>query len=1133
MSFGGTIKLTGESDYRRALKQITADLKTTSNALKSQANDFNTNNKSITSAAEKQKALTKSINEQKTAIANAQRSYNQYTVALQAQQTRHNALNREYKNAVLELDRIKKASGETSDEYKKQAEQVARLEGELVESTDEMDKSKKAMAALKTEINAATKTMDAAEKEVDELGKETQETGEQAEKAKEGFTVFKGVVSNLASQAIGAAISGLKKLGGQLVNVGKQAVASYAEYEQLVGGVETLFKDSAGIVKDYAANAYKTAQISANEYMQTVTSFSASLLQGLNGDTAKAAKIADMAIIDMSDNANKMGTSMYMIQNAYQGFAKQNFTMLDNLKLGYGGTAGEMARLINETGVMGDAFKATAKNVKEVPFDKMIEAIHKVQVEMGITGTSALEASGTIEGSTKSMKAAWSNLLTAIADDNADLSKSIDIFVNNAIGAAKNTVPKIKNVVESIKKMVKSIVTEVFPKLKREIPQLRPLIETFEWFVKHKGAVVGALKAMVAAFAVSKILSFTKGLSGTAKAFIDAAKGAAAATAATNLNTGAEAANTAGKVAATGATGALTVATNLLNAAWKSNPIGLVVAGLAALVGVIGVVIKKTNNLTAEEKAQQEAMKEQHEQLKANKEAWADLTKEQQNAINVGMTEVSHLGTLWDELQSIVDQNGKVKKGYEERASFITSTLSEALGVEISNVDGVISKYDDLKKSIDDVMEKKKAQIILDSQESLYAEAIQKQDEALQGLQTTQQAYYDRKAELTNLENELDKLKANNQNGYAAQAINNTYAQIEAKKKEVEEAETDYKAQQDLFGEYAYNIGLYESNMAAFHAGKYDEMTTATWDYVKEYQGAEEAQKKMLEDRITITNEKLAQLEQLKKDSNSNIYDEQIKAAKKEKEQLESQLKQYNSTTDKELNKTEILWSDSLDEQLSKITGSKIEFREAGHGQVQAYINGEKVGAPKAKEEMAKMTTDAIKEITKKDDDAKKAGEDLIDGVNKGIKNQDKQSGVFSSIANFGSTLLKKLKNSLKEKSPSKATAEMGEYLLDGLMIGVSKKQSATLKQAAGVGKGVLGALSGELSKGVNIGKIGVAANYPRISTSKAEIEQTQANKFVDMVAAFKTALSQMKIELDDEVAGEFVERTVARAVYQ
>ena len=172
------------------------------------------------------------------------------------------------------------------------------------------------------------------------------------------------------------------------------------ESVELVGGVETLFGESSDAVLEYANEAYKTAGISANQYMEQVTGFSATLLQGLEGDTARAAEVADIAVKDMADNANKMGTSLSSIQNAYQGFAKDNYTMLDNLKLGYGGTASEMARLLNDSGVLGDSIEVTAQTVKDVPFDKVIEGIHVIQQNIGITGTTTKEAMETISGST-------------------------------------------------------------------------------------------------------------------------------------------------------------------------------------------------------------------------------------------------------------------------------------------------------------------------------------------------------------------------------------------------------------------------------------------------------------------------------------------------------------------------------------------------------------------------------------------------------------------------------------------------------------------------------------------------------------------------------------------------------------
>ena len=235
------------------------------------------------------------------------------------------------------------------------------------------------------------------------------------------------------------------------------SIKNYADYEQLVGGVETLFKKSSRTVQKYASDAYKTAGISANDYMSMVTSFSASLLQGLGGDTVAAAEIANMAIVDMSDNANKMGTSIELIQNAYQGFSKQNYTMLDNLKLGYGGTANEMARLINDSGVLGESFKATAENLKEIPFDKQLEAIHAIQTEMGITGTTALEASETISGSWSAMGAAWTNLVVGIADDSQNLDLLIDNFAESALTAFENISARIPSIVKGIQKLIAGI----------------------------------------------------------------------------------------------------------------------------------------------------------------------------------------------------------------------------------------------------------------------------------------------------------------------------------------------------------------------------------------------------------------------------------------------------------------------------------------------------------------------------------------------------------------------------------------------------------------------------------------------------------------------------------------------------
>lgn len=267
----------------------------------------------------------------------------------------------------------------------------------------------------------------------------------------------------------------------------KSAVTAYSDYEQLVGGVETLFKDSASEVQKYAANAYQTAGLSANEYMETVTGFSASLLQSLDGDTKAAAEKANVAITDMSDNANKMGTSMESIQNAYQGFAKQNYTMLDNLKLGYGGTKEEMQRLLE------DAEKLSGQKFDLSSYADIVDAIHVVQKEMGISGitaeeaaeavkngsmtqeeafnamgTTAKEAATTIQGSVNMTKAAWQNLVVGIADDTQDFDVLVNNFVESVTTAGNNILPRV----EIALKGVGTLVEKLAPIIAKTVPNI-------------------------------------------------------------------------------------------------------------------------------------------------------------------------------------------------------------------------------------------------------------------------------------------------------------------------------------------------------------------------------------------------------------------------------------------------------------------------------------------------------------------------------------------------------------------------------------------------------------------------------------------------------------------------------------
>lgn len=287
----------------------------------------------------------------------------------------------------------------------------------------------------------------------------------------------------------------VKTIASEAVNVFSNAFSNYADYEQLVGGVETLFKESADVVQRNASMAYATAGLSANEYMEQVTSFSASLISSLGGDTKAAASAADRAIVDMADNVNKMGSSMESVQNAYQGFAKQNYTMLDNLKLGYGGTQQEMQRLIKDAAAMTDVQEKLGVTVdaSSMSFDNVVNAISVMQDHLGIAGATASEASTTISGSIAMLQASWQNFITGLFDSNADL-ETLVVQLFDSLGAViKNVFPALANLVSNLFNTLPGIVDNAL----ESIPEIiGPTLENV-FGVEIGGKVIDAVSGVI------------------------------------------------------------------------------------------------------------------------------------------------------------------------------------------------------------------------------------------------------------------------------------------------------------------------------------------------------------------------------------------------------------------------------------------------------------------------------------------------------------------------------------------------------------------------------------------------------------------------------------------------------------
>lgn len=419
VNIGPKIGVDGEAEYRRQINQIIQQSKTLESQMKLVASQF-----TAATSAEERNAKTSSVLS---------------------------------KQIDVQRERVKLL-----------AEQTGKAAAKYGESDEKTQKWQQALNEAAATLNKMQSELRDASSGVEELGDDMRDGSEKA--LSFGDILKANVASDFIVSGIKAMASAIKEATAALVDLGKQSIMGFAEQEQLIGGVDTLFKESSAQVQQYANAAYKTAGLSANQYMETVTSFSASLLQSLGGDTKAAADKADQAITDMSDNANKMGTDMQSIQDAYQGFAKQNYTMLDNLKLGYGGTNQEMERLL------ADAEKFSGIKYDISSYADIVDAIHVVQTEMGITGTTAKEAATTIQGSANAMKSAWSNLLTGMSNENLDLGKLVQNVVDSVGTYADNLLPRLQTMLprfaDGMTQLVNGLVPYVGPAMEMLLPAL-------------------------------------------------------------------------------------------------------------------------------------------------------------------------------------------------------------------------------------------------------------------------------------------------------------------------------------------------------------------------------------------------------------------------------------------------------------------------------------------------------------------------------------------------------------------------------------------------------------------------------------------------------------------------------------
>lgn len=1152
----------------------------------------------LSAQQEKVKTLTAALKDyqsqqekNKTAIQTLQTQLDKEKAKLAEIEAQYGKNSKEYEQQAKVVDDLEKELKDLNTQYDKNEITIKKTQAALTSAEADVKKTGNQMQKLGEQAEEAGVS-------ADKLGVAVEDSGKKANSASEGgYTVFKNVLANLASTVITKAVEGVKTLGSAIYTAGTdfdsamskvQAVsgASAEDIEKLTAkakemGETTKFSasESAEALNYMAMAGWKTEDMlnglegvmnlaaASGSDLATTSDIVTDALTAMGYSAGDAGRLADV-MAAASSNAN---TNVEMMGETFKyaasvagslGYSMEDVALATGL-MANSGVKGEragtalrsiMQRLATDTG--GAATAMHEMGVQTSNADGTMRPLGDVMTDLrkamsGLTDEQKTATAKTIAGTE-----AMGGLLAIVNATEEDYNKLTNA-VNNSAGAAKNMAetmennvggkmtklksqlegiyltiwkkvePVISKTIDSISKALKNVDWNAFGEKAGQA--LEKVADGFKWLIEHKDLVINAIKLIIAAFAINKIATFANSLTSLTSVFTKVTGGAG------NLVTkmaGMDGAlGTLGKAlsGAAGSTGLLSSALGLL-----TNPITLVAAGTAGLVTALVASTNAFGGVSEKTRMANEHLRESKKLLEENTTSWEELTQTQQDNVNKGMTEISHYQALADELSDIVDENGKVKSGYEDRAAFITSTLKEALGVEISMTDGVIQGYSGIEKSIQDTIAAKKAKIQLDAQEALYNEALEKQGEVISMITDLER---DRTAAVADSEAAFNKYTD------AILAGNDTEAQIHLQAWQRSEdrknkLEKDISAQEEIYAQYVYNIGQYEDNMAKYSQGKYDEMSTIQWDFVKDFESAEDAKKAELEESIRNTETQLALLNKIYEEKGDERIKGQITEAEKSLANLKSQMSQYNKTTETDLKQNLQLWDKSLDQTVSTITGANVEFREAGNGNVQMYVNGIATGEAKSKQEMKSLVEQTIGEVNKQKGAADTAGQNLISGVNSGISNQNQQSGAFRSISSFGNSLLAKLRASLQEHSPSKATKQMGQYLLEGLGLGIKEEEDAVIRQAEDFGENVLGALNGSLGQGVNTKALqAIQTAIPtefnaNLSANTSQMAEAAQNSERGLINYFKQALSEMKIEMDDVEMGQFVDNTVTKLVY-
>lgn len=647
---------------------------------------------------------------------------------------------------------------------------------------------------------------------------------------------------------------------------------------------------------------------------------------------------------------------------------------------------------------------SVGRSVSEVQDDLSYGRISAQEFMEGLSeafnnGTSRFAS---ITNAAKEAGASWSatfdNMKAAVTRGMQSIIESIDS------GLEKSGMPSMRDMISDIGKTAESVMSEIsksikkidFSKVIKAIKNLVPLVEAL---VAGWVAYIAVMKAIKIASVVKSFISFSStilGLVNDVKTLKDAMA--------------------------------------LLNLTFNSNPVGLIISGIVAL-GTLMVALGNNVDETTEK------LKRQEEQIKNLRDSQEKMNNESMKTVSQGMSELSYYDNLYMQLQTLVDENGKVKEGYEDRVNFITNELKEGLGIEVSLVDGVIQNYQELNQTMDEVVEKKKASITLNAQEEQYTEAVKNQADAYKDLNKYQQQVEDTQNKINKAQERYEDLrKAGTQSwsGEDIEFVKGYKERIKELNNQLDEEKGLYDKQSKVVEEYTTDIAVYEDNLAKFRAGNYDEMTQYSSNYLANLKLTSNSELETIQNQIDEEQNKLNFLKDMKKKNHTDIYDDQIQASKARLDELKTSFENEKNAITLGNGQNLQAWLLGLSSTLSALSGKQYEFEILGDGTVQMYVNGVKKKEPIATDEIEKFGNKMVKKLDKKSQ-AKSSGENIIDGVADGVSNEKKQNNVFGIISGFADKITKAFNKALDINSPSGVFEYWSTFIPEGVASGVKK----------------------------------------------------------------------------------------------